>query len=85
MCSWEILPCRSVGVFVYEMLVGDTPFYSDALVETYTNIMKHEETLKFPDDPPVMSKQAEHLVRLVSERGDGESLLFRIGFSLVLV
>uniref|UniRef100_A0A8R1HVM1 non-specific serine/threonine protein kinase n=1 Tax=Caenorhabditis japonica TaxID=281687 RepID=A0A8R1HVM1_CAEJA len=40
----------SVGVFIYEMLFGETPFYAEALVATYTNIMNHKTSLKFPDD-----------------------------------
>lgn len=40
----------SVGVFLYEMLVGETPFFADSLVGTYGKIMDHRNSLQFPDD-----------------------------------
>ena len=39
-----------MGVFLYEMLLGDTPFYTDSLVGTYHKIMHHEDNLSFPED-----------------------------------
>lgn len=55
-CDWW-----SVGVFLYELLIGDTPFYADSLVGTYGNIMDHKNSLKFPDDIEI-SKDAKHLI-----------------------
>ncbi|XP_056336865.1 rho-associated protein kinase 2-like isoform X4 [Danio aesculapii] len=55
-CDWW-----SVGVFIYELLVGDTPFYSESLVGTYGKIMDHKNSLTFPDDIE-MSKDAKDLI-----------------------
>ncbi|XP_056094635.1 rho-associated protein kinase 2 isoform X3 [Rhinichthys klamathensis goyatoka] len=55
-CDWW-----SVGVFIYEMLVGDTPFYADSLVGTYSKIMDHKNSLNFPDDVDI-SQEAKNII-----------------------
>ncbi|XP_063170652.1 rho-associated protein kinase 2 [Candoia aspera] len=55
-CDWW-----SVGVFLFEMLVGDTPFYADSLVGTYSKIMDHKNSLHFPEDVEI-SKHAKDLI-----------------------
>uniref|UniRef100_A0A182LX15 Rho-associated protein kinase let-502 n=1 Tax=Anopheles culicifacies TaxID=139723 RepID=A0A182LX15_9DIPT len=56
-CDWW-----SVGIFLYEILIGDTPFFSDSLVGTYSKIMDHKNCLKFPDNAP-MSENAKSLIK----------------------
>ncbi|XP_036431089.1 rho-associated protein kinase 2 isoform X1 [Colossoma macropomum] len=55
-CDWW-----SVGVFIFELLVGDTPFYADSLVGTYSKIMDHKNSLNFPDDVEI-SKEAKDII-----------------------
>jgi serine/threonine protein kinase len=56
-CDWW-----SVGIFLYEMLVGETPFYADSLLGTYNKIMYHENNLTFPDEVEI-SKEAIALIQ----------------------
>ncbi|KAM3602727.1 uncharacterized protein V6R79_009673 [Siganus canaliculatus] len=55
-CDWW-----AVGVFIYELLVGETPFYAESLVGTYGKIMNHKNSLTFPDDVE-MSQNAKDLI-----------------------
>lgn len=40
---------------------GDTPFYADSLVGTYSKIMDHKNSLNFPDDVEI-SKDAKSII-----------------------
>ncbi|XP_014259606.1 rho-associated protein kinase 2 isoform X2 [Cimex lectularius] len=55
-CDWW-----SVGVFLYEILVGDTPFFADSLVGTYSKIMDHRKSLHFDPDLEI-SANAKNLI-----------------------
>lgn len=52
----------SVGVMLYELLVGEPPFYNESLIGTYAAIMNHSQSLVFPDDIP-LSDEVKDLIR----------------------
>ncbi|XP_055088190.1 rho-associated protein kinase 2-like isoform X2 [Periophthalmus magnuspinnatus] len=62
-CDWW-----AVGVFLYELLVGETPFYAESLVGTYGKIMSHKNSLCFPDDVEMSAEAKQLICAFLTER-----------------
>jgi len=56
-CDWW-----SLGVIMFEMLIGYPPFCSETPQETWNKIRKWKETLEFPPEVPI-SKAAKKTIR----------------------
>ncbi len=55
-------------MFLYEMLVGDTPFYAESLVGTYGKIMDHKNHLEFPIECQVSKSARSIIMSLLTDR-----------------
>eukprot|EP01135_Chromosphaera_perkinsii_P007832 Nk52_evm24s1020 gene=Nk52_evmTU24s1020 len=57
LCDWW-----SVGVVFYEMLYGETPFYSDSVLEIYKNVRNFSSSLRFNDENVTICREARNLI-----------------------
>ncbi|XP_050521791.1 serine/threonine-protein kinase tricornered isoform X1 [Daktulosphaira vitifoliae] len=69
-CDWW-----SVGVIMYEMLIGYPPFCSENPQETYRKVMNWRETLSFPAEVPISEEARDAITRFCcdSDRRLGNS------------
>ncbi|CAC5384644.1 CIT [Mytilus coruscus] len=71
----------SLGVCMYEMLFGKTPFTdeSGSMVITYSNIMNFKECLTFPEKVKISKHAVDLMKKLLTEKSD------RFGYRSVLL
>jgi serine/threonine kinase 38 len=62
-CDWW-----SLGVIMYEMLIGYPPFCSDSPQETYRKVMNWRETLVFPTEVPISNEARSFIQSFCCER-----------------
>eukprot|EP01104_Vermistella_antarctica_P008113 TRINITY_DN2029_c0_g1_i1.p1 TRINITY_DN2029_c0_g1~~TRINITY_DN2029_c0_g1_i1.p1 ORF type:complete len:513 (+),score=151.78 TRINITY_DN2029_c0_g1_i1:170-1708(+) len=64
-CDWW-----SVGVIMFEMLVGYPPFCSETPTETYRKIMNWREAIRIPPDADLSDEATDLIMRLLSDQSE---------------
>lgn len=64
-CDWW-----SVGVIMFEMLIGYPPFCSETAQETYRKIINWKHALKFPEDCQISSNAKDLIERFLCDQKD---------------
>merc|ERR1712241_383288 len=62
-CDWW-----SLGVIMFEMLIGYPPFCSETPQETYNKIMNWRRTLEFPPEVPISETASKTIRRFCDDR-----------------
>lgn len=65
--TWAFLFCT----------LGDTPFYADSLVGTYSKIMNHKNALTFPDDSDISNDAKNLICAFLTDRLDDDKVNFK--------
>ena len=60
-CDWW-----SLGVIMFEMLIGYPPFCSETPQETYRKVMNWRQTLEFPPEVPISETATKTILRFIT-------------------